>query len=199
LAGSAGSDVETLASGTGFAPGEYGEGSFENLGRLSVEHVLRSWFAWLDDRSRIHISPTGHAIEAELQIRRWKTRADMVLFRWRNSDSTRETFEIVRATFALERPTAELELSRKASRPRAVVLSIEAADVMAPAWAMGLAISAFHAAGVATADNFDIRCGAHVMDKATQEVDLIPLNASWANGFSFGGKVGRAIRRLGGW
>jgi hypothetical protein len=179
-------------SGSGFRPGSFGTANYNDLDRLSVERLLTSWFAWLRDGSRIHIRPAGETIEAELQIRRWKTRPHVVLFRWRNSVPTREVFEVVQRAFARDRREAHVELTAKTGRPRAVVVSLPTVDVLGPAWAMGLAESAFEVAGSTASGRFDVSCSAHAMATAARDVPLIPLDDAWTSGFS----VGRSIRKI---
>jgi hypothetical protein len=133
----------------------------------------------------------GSPLEAEFLIRRWKTRSDLVQFRWRNSAPTRPVFERVCERFSVEYPEATLEWTPKTRRPRALVLSIPAGDVLAPAWSVGLAVSAFRYSGIESVSSFDLEARAHVQSSASQEVPLEPVSKAWAAGR----KIGAALRR----
>jgi hypothetical protein len=178
--------------GRGFIPGGYGDVTFAAVSRAEVEYLLRSWFAWLADSSRIHVRPCRSVIEAELQIRRWKAKPDLVFFRWRNSASTREVFDRVLAVFQVERPEVTIELTPKTRKPRALTLSTRADDILAPSWAMGLVGSAFRHAGVGAVSCFDLSTMAHALPIGRTSIPLEPLSRA----FVIGNRVGRAARRL---
>jgi hypothetical protein len=165
--------------GRGFMPGGLGDPRYAGIPRPLVERLLRSWFVWLQDRARIHVRPADSPVEAELQIRRWKTKPDLVTFRWRNSTPTRHVFEPVRAAFAVERPDAVVELTSKARRPRAITMATSADDVLAPAWAMGPVVSAFRHCGIPSIACFDMSTMAHVRSGLTTEGPLEPRAKAW--------------------
>jgi hypothetical protein len=178
--------------GRGFIPGGFGDVTFEALSRTEVEHLLRSWFAWLADSSRIHVRPSRSAIEAELQIRRWKAKSDLVYFRWRNSAPTRDVFDRVRGAFQAERPEFGIELTPKTRKPRALTLSTRADDTLAPSWAMALVASAFRHAGLGVVTSFDLSAMAHALPIGPPLIPLEPLDRA----FAIGTQVGRAVRRI---
>jgi hypothetical protein len=186
-----------IFEGRPFVPGGYGEPDFSTLPRQSVERLLRSWFVWLKDGSRIHLLPSGrNDLEAEFQIRRWKTREHRVMFRWRNSPPTRATFIAVRDEFRTVAPTAEVEMTRRSGNPRALVLSASASDPLAPTWAVGLSLHAFRAGGVTSAESFDLRCRAYALDspQGPSHIALEPLSRAWSTGVKVGSLIGRIGR-----
>ena len=178
--------------GRGFTPGGFGDVTVEGLSRIKVEQFLRSWFAWLADSSRIHVRPSRSLIEAELQIRRWKTRPDLVFFRWRNSASTRDLFDQVRSALQAERPEIDIELTPRTRKPRALALSTRADDPLAPSWAMALVESAFRHAELGVVTSFDLSTMAHALPNGPPLIPLEPL----ARAFVMGTQVGRAARRI---
>ena len=183
-----------LYEGRGFVPGGYGDVRYVSIPRDVVERLLHSWFHWLVDRSRVHLRPAGSPFEAEFQLRRWKTRPDLVLFRWRNSAPTRSVFERVRDRLSVDHPEATVELTPKTRRPRALVLSIAADDVLAPAWSVGLAVSAFRYSGMEAVSSFDLEVQAHAQSSISQEVRLEPLSKAWSTGKQIGAALRRTIR-----
>jgi hypothetical protein len=178
--------------GRGFIPGGFGDVTVEALSRIEVEHLLRSWFAWLADSSRIHVRPSRSVIEAELQIRRWKAKPDLVFFRWRNSASTRDLFDRVRGALEAERAEISIELTPKTRKPRALTLSTRADDPLAPSWAMALVDSAFRHAALGVVTSFDLSTMAHALPTGPPLIPLEPLDKA----FTIGRQVGRAVRRI---
>jgi len=175
-------------------PGGDAHLSLGGLDRPLVELLLASWFAWLGDRSAITLAPAGEAQAAELRIRRWKTRPDRVLFRWRNADATRASFARVRERFEAERQAVEIELTPKTRQPRAMVIELAADDVFSPAAAVGLAKRAFAAAGLPDTDRYDLGCTGHVLEQGTLPRRLIPPSDALQAGRSVGRILGTGRR-----
>jgi len=185
-----------IYDGRPFIPGGYGEPRFSQLPRQSVERLLRSWFVWLTDGSRIHLRPSGRLdLEAEFQIRRWKTREHRVFFRWRNSAPTRATFAAVLDEFRNGARGPEVEMTRRSGKPRALILSAGASDPLTPAWAVGLALHAFQATGVSSTESFDLQCRVNVLDiPHGSEIVLEPVSRAWVAGVKIGAAVGRLVK-----
>ena len=186
-----------IYDGRPFIPGGYGDPSFSRLSRQSVERLLRSWFVWLTDGSRVHLRPSGRLdLEAEFQIRRWKTREHRVFFRWRNSAPTRATFPAVLDEFRTSARGPEVEMTPRSGKPRALILSARASDPVTPAWGVGLALHAFQAAGVASTESFDLLCSAHVLDSphGPSQIVLEPVSRAWVAGVKIGAAVGRVVK-----
>jgi hypothetical protein len=165
----------------------------DELDRASVELLLASWFAWLGDRSAITIAPAGKKLSAELRIRRWQTRRDLALFRWRNADETRASFNRVLESFEAAHARFEIELTPKTKKPRALVISLDTDDVFSPAGAVGLANHAFAAAGFPGCTRYDLTCSGNVLRKNTRDCPLIPQSRAYQAGSSIGRVVGRGI------
>ena len=179
-------------SGRAFVPGGFGSPAYSNLPRAEVERLLRIWFAWLQDKTRIHVQPIGHDLSAELQIRRWETRPDLVVFRWRNSDNTRASFSRVSEQLRKTYPEATIEMTQR-NRPRALILSSVLNDTLAPLWAMGLAAAAFEAAGVENVSSFKLSTrGTALKNARGTSLDLEPLADSW----HFGRVLGRLFGKI---
>ncbi len=185
-------------TGRAFTPGGFGNLSYSGLSRQEVERLLRIWFAWVKDKSRIHVSPHGIQLDAEIQVRRWETRPDLAVFRWRNSDTTRSAFESVREGFRTAYPDATVEMTRKSGKPRAIVQSMKADDVIAPLWAMGLVISAFRYAGIENASSFDLKTHSSVLrqPRGSSQIDLEPVLESWRRGHRIGRFIGEIARSV---
>ncbi len=181
--------------GTGLIPGRYGTARLPGLSRPDAEAILRSWFAWLRDRSRVYLSPAQSNLEAEFLVRRWKTKPAEVEFRWRNSGATRHSFMEVVSSFKQERRPFTIELTAKTRRPRAIVTATLAEDVLAPSWAMGVAIAAFAAATERLGQEFDLCTQSHVLPIGMNDAPLVPLSRSYRLGRSFGKALGRLTRR----
>jgi hypothetical protein len=175
-------------------PGDYAHLFLGGVDRPLVELLLASWFAWLGDRAAITLAPAGGAQAVELRIRRWKTRPDLVLFRWRNADATRASFGRVRERFEAERQAVEIELTPKTMQPRAMVIELAAADVFSPAAAVGLAKRAFAAAGLPDAGRYDLTCTGHVLEQGTLPRRLIPPSGVFQAGRSVGRILGTGRR-----
>lgn len=183
--------------GRPFIPGGYGQPLFTWLPRQSVERLLRSWFIWLADGSRVHLRPTSLPLEAEFQIRRWKTREHRVFFRWRNSAPTRASFSAVLGKFREDGRAPDVEMTPRSGKPRALVLSAGATDPLTPSWAVGLALHAFHAAGVDSSESFDLQCSAHALSMpiGPAQIALEPVSRAWTAGVKIGAMVGRIAGR----
>lgn len=194
---------ETIAfRGTGLKHGDYAHVACDDLDRAAVERLLASWFAWLGDQARITIAPAGETLPAELRVRRWKTRRDLVLFRWRNADETRESFDRVRESFEADHARFDLELTPKTKQPRALVIALDADDVFSPAGAVGLANRAFAAAGFPACARYDLACSGPVSRRITRPAPLIPQTRGYRVGSSIGRVLGRSIwwiRRFASW
>lgn len=182
--------------GRAFVPGRYGSVCYRSLQRQEVEHLLRSWFVWLSDRSRIHLAPASGDMAAEFYLRRWKTKPHLVLFRWRNADTTKHVFEAVRVVFERRYPESTIERTPASGRPRALVLSFPLAEVQAPSWALSLAVRAFEAAGESAVDTFDLRCNATVLENPSADVPLEPTDRAWESGYRLGSTLGRGIEAV---
>lgn len=182
--------------GKGFVPGRYGSVVYRSLKRLEVEHLLRSWFVWLADKSRIQVAPTSREMAAEFYVRRWKTKPPLVLFRWRNADATRPSFEAVRVAFLRRYPESTIERTPALGKPRALVLSFPLGEVQAPSWALSLAVRAFEAAGETAVDTFDLRCSARVLENPSADVPLEPTDRAWESGYRLGSTLGRGIKAV---
>jgi hypothetical protein len=180
--------------GYGLVPGGYAHGSCFGVTRATAEGLLKSWFAWLGDRSAVTIAPAGEVVAAELRVRRWKTRPDRVLFRWRNADETRASFAWVRAAFVADRTAFDLELTPKTKQPRAIVVPLVEADVFTPAAALGLANRAFAAAGLPEPERYDLTCSGPVLATGTRPVALVPREPSYEAGRAVGRALGAALR-----
>jgi hypothetical protein len=175
----------------GLMPGGPALLTVRDVPRAELEDLLRSWFAWFEDRSRIDISPAGSDLKAELRVRRWKTKADLIVFRWRNADSTRASFDAVDRALTGQGVTVVREWTKKTKKPRSINVEVERSSVLAPATAVGLCLRAFKAAGIADTETFDVKCGGHVRREGG-EVPLVPLSQA----FEWGKKVGQTVGRL---
>lgn len=175
-------------------PGGYAHFVCDGVDRPTAELLLASWFAWLGDRAAVTIAPAGDPLSAELRIRRWKSRADRVLFRWRNADETRESFASVRAWFEADRTPFELELTPKTKQPRALVIALAAEDVFTPAAAVGLANRAFAAAGLRPPRRYDLTCTGDVLREGARPVALVPQDPAYQAGQSLGRVLGAGLR-----
>ena len=175
-------------------PGGYAHFACDGADRATAELLLASWFAWLGDRAAVTIAPAGEPLSAELRIRRWKSRADRVLFRWRNADETRESFARVREWFEADRSAFELELTPKSKQPRALVIALAAEDVFTPAAVVGLANRAFAAAGVRPPRRYDLTCTGAVLREGTRPVTLVPEDPAYEAGRSLGRVLDAGLR-----
>jgi hypothetical protein len=180
--------------GQGPVPGGCAHFACDGVGRGTAELLLASWFAWLGDRAAVTIAPAGESVAAELRIRRWKSRADLVLFRWRNADETRESFARVREWFEADRNAFELELTPRTKQPRALAVALAAEDVFTPAAAVGLANRAFAAAGLRPPRRYDLTCTGDVLREGTRPVALVPQDPAYEAGRSIGRALGGGVR-----
>jgi len=178
----------------GLVPGSYAAVACDDLDRATVEMLLASWFAWFRDPTVLTIAPAGRPESAELRIRRWKTRPDLVLFRWRADGEARASFGRVREGFEADRTAFELELTPKTKQPRAIVVALPADDVFTPAAAVGLARRAFAAAGVPDTGRYDLTCRGHVLKKGTGARPPIPVSEAFRAGQSIGRMLRPAVR-----
>ena len=158
-----------------------------------VEPFVRSWGQWLDERGRIVIRHPVSGAEAELRKRRFKTRPDVLLFRYRNADANKGTFEEIRARFDREEIEHELERTRRQNRPRALVVALDPDDVFTPVAAVRLLNVTLGPADT----ELQVFCeGGMRSGEDVPAIAKIPPTQAYRAGYEFGSRVGRLWSRF---
>jgi hypothetical protein len=154
-----------------------------------IEPFVRSWGQWLETRGRIVVRQSTSGAEAEFRKKRFKTRAEVLIFRYRNADSSGEHFEEVRSRFDREGVEYGLERTRKQARPRAIAVSLDPADVFTPIAASRLLTLSFVECG----SGLQVICqGRFRRAPDAPSVRKIPPNRA----YRAGSIVGRWLARL---
>ena len=134
----------------------------------------------------------------ELRKRRWKTRPDVVRFRYRNSDFTRKYFNNVRSVFDAQSISYELTLTKKTRKPRAMEITFDPYDPFTPRNALNLALKAFGAPPDVT-HHFDLNAlGTIRTDVVAAPTDVVlpPSDKPPPVTYWIGYGIGRALRWL---
>jgi hypothetical protein len=136
-----------------------------------VGPFIYSWGQWLDERGRIIVRHPASAGEVEFRKRRYRTRPDLLLFRCRNADGGRKIFDRVRASFDGAGIAYEVERTSKRGLPRALVVPLEASDLLTPKTAERLVAVTFGAEG----GRFQLSCEGPIRsDSDSPPVELMP-------------------------
>lgn len=158
----------------------------------------RSWVYHLDDRGVMYVAYSGASAFVELRKRRWKTRPDVLLFRYRNADATRTSFIAVRDRFASDGVQYQIALTRKTRRPRALEVRLDPYDPHMPRVALNLAVRAL---GDAPTDppSYDVWCAGKVRDDTTEAPMPLeyPLKVRRQDkAYDLGFRIGATVRRV---
>lgn len=170
-------------------------GFAEGVSQETVVLCLRSWATWLDDRGKIEIGCGGSDNYVELRKRCWKTKPDILFFRYRNADSTREHFSKAREILDRAGIDYSLTLTPQKKAPRAIEIALDPLDPLAPRKALNLAFLVFER----RCERLDICCEGRVReDLLDPPVDFVipPEIARQLPGWELGKWVGRAVGAL---
>lgn len=163
----------------------------------ALEPFIRSWGQWLDERGRIVLRDPLTGGEFEFRKFRFATRPDELVFRFRNSDTTRPFFSDVREHMDREGVSYELELTPKRKQPRALSVSLDATDVLTPLKAVALARRSLDAMGAGTDGKLQVWIDGRLREAPdVPKVALVNTSESNRQSFAFGHEVGRRLRRL---
>lgn len=141
---------------------------FGRVDRVSKEHALaciREWVPVLADRGKIQLWVSGRDEYVEFVKRCWKTRRDLLIFRYRNADATRESFTYVREHFDELGIDYQLALTKKTKRPRAIEVTLDPYDQCTPQAALWLVAEAFGSL-LDDLSSFDVSCTGEVKSDA---------------------------------
>jgi hypothetical protein len=113
--------------------------------------VLRQLASPLHNGGTIYLEHADVEGTIQVRMRRYKTRPDQLLFRFRNADKTSPAFEQVVAALDRDKIPFDTELTKIRKRPRAVVVDFDATQAASYANLAHLTKLCLHAMG-ATAD-----------------------------------------------
>src|SRR5262249_2739306 len=116
---------------------------YECASPADIEGYIRSWGRWLDDRGRIVVRHLPSGVEIEFRKHRYRSRADTILFRYRNADAGRKYFAIVKNAFDSAGISYDTEPTPKRHRPRALIVPLDPREVFTPMIASHLVAVAF--------------------------------------------------------
>lgn len=157
-----------------------------------AEPYLRSWGQWLEERGKIVVQHTGSGAEVEFRKHRYKTRPDVLVFRYRNADATRASFAEVQSCFDSDGVEYHMEHTKKQRRPRALAVALDPADVFTP-------VAAVRLLSLALGADAEVRvfCQGRIRGASDRPaVALIPPTRGQKAGFRIGRSIGRALIRL---
>jgi hypothetical protein len=160
-----------------------------------LEGYIRSWGRWLDDRGRIVVRHPPSGVEIEFRKRRYRSRPDVLLFRYRNDQAGRKYFACVKSAFDSAGISYDLELTPKLHRPRAVVVALDPRDVFTPIGASRLVMVAFGSEDDRPVAGLQVFCEGRMRREIEEPtVDLIAYQQARRAGFRFGYRIGRLLR-----
>jgi len=166
---------------------------YEVRSSAEIEPFVRSWGQWLGEGGRIVVRHPLSGSEAELRKRRFKTRPDVLLFRYRNADANCGTFDEIRARFHREGITHELERTRKRNRVRALVVELDPDDVFTPTAAARLLDVTLSPAP----SHLQVFCEGRIRSEAdVPATALIPPTQAHRAGHEVGARIGRLWSRF---
>ena len=113
--------------------------------------VLQQLASPLHNRGTVYLEHADMEGTIRVRMRRYKTRPDQLLFRFRNADKTRPAFDQVVAALDRDKIPFDTELTTIRKRPRAVVVDFDATQAAGYANLAHLTKLCFDAMG-ATAD-----------------------------------------------
>ena len=114
----------------GVAPGCRVWGYLSDLSFDAVIEHVRNWGVWLEDGGCIRVANPVSGADVEFRKRVYKTRPDLLIFRFRNADATRASFATVRSRFDARKLPYAVELTPKRKRPRALAVQLRVDDVL---------------------------------------------------------------------
>ena len=166
----------------GLQPAEYPIRTAEEL-----EPYVRSWGQWLEQGRIMVRNPTNEAT-VEFRKFRYKTRPDALVYRYRNADATRHSFNAVRDRLGAQRVVYELERTQKRQQPRALAIRFDSDDVFTPAAAARL----LHLTFGDPLPELLVSCvGRFRLSPDAPTVKIIPSTRAGRSGFSLGLVLGR--------
>jgi hypothetical protein len=175
------------------APGLRVWGYVSDLSLDEVIERIRNWGAWLEDRGCITVANPANGSSAEFRKRRFKTRPELLTFRFRNDYPTRAFFADVRRRFDSRKLPYEVELTPKRKHPRAVAVPLRLDDVLAGQAARDLLRVALD---VGRGDTLHLACAGRFRTMLDPPpVALLGQSRSFTAGFALGRAAARTFRR----
>jgi hypothetical protein len=171
---------------------------YRHLSLTEVEPFLRSWGTWLANRGMILVRHNDAEPTVQFRKHCHGRRGNALVFRYRNADDSRRSFELVCGAFQAAGIVSEFELTRHTRRPRALTVTLDLADVLMPAAAARLIRTVFEALDVHRHAEFLVWCErrmAPVPDR--DDIPLLPPTVGWRTGFHSGFVLGRVARAIG--
>ncbi len=177
------------------APAEYHGVSFQELQRY-----FASWVTHVGERRDILVGTPDIPNLIQFRKKDYKTRPDLLLFRFRNADQSKQYFSGVVAAFEQQEVAFHIEKTRKRRAPRAAIVELDTSDVLLPSAAAHLCRVALSATEHSEESGVSVCCtGLHPdFDPRVQRV--IPTTrgeyAGWRLGYLIGSAVGSLRDRL---
>src|SRR4029434_9297757 len=88
-----------------------GPAVYRDLTLTDLEPFLRSWGAWLGNRGEILVRHKDAEPIVRFRKRTYRRRPNVLLFRYRNADESRDSFSVVRAALETSGVGYEVELT----------------------------------------------------------------------------------------
>ena len=119
----------------------------KKVGYSDLPPLLNEWAKTMAANAVLHIKHMNSDFSVEFRKKEYKSRPDTLLFRFRNSDSTKKYFPKILSHFQNNGIQHDLELTKKRKTHRAMVVTLEIGDESTAERGAELVEEAFKAAG----------------------------------------------------
>jgi hypothetical protein len=172
-------------------PAVYHGVAFEDLQRF-----FSSWVEHVAERQDIMVGTPREPYLIQFRKRHYKTRPDLLLFRFRNGGQSKQYFSKVVTTFERNEIAFNMELTPRRRAPRAMMVELDASDPMLPSAAVYLCRVTFSAIGHLERTGVSVFCTGLGREFNPGGHNIIPTTRGWRAGWRFGYVVGNSIRTL---
>ena len=173
------------------APAEYHGVSFEQLQRYFAD-----WADHVGERRDILVGTPEIPNLIQFRKKHYKTRPDLLLFRFRNADQSKQYFSAVVAALEQHEVGFRIEETRKRRAPRAAVVELDASDVLLPSAAAHLCRVALSAIGHTEESGVSVCCTGLHPDFDLRVQKVIPTTRGEYAGWRLGYLIGSVVRGL---
>ncbi len=177
-----------------YSPAQYHGISFEELQRF-----FSDWAAHVGERRDILVGSPSVPNLIQFRKKQYKTRPDLLLFRFRNADASKPYFDAVVSALKRENLKFQIELTKKRRAPRAAVVELDASDALLPSAAAHLCKVTLAAVGHPPESGASVCCTGLKPDFDHAAQQIIPVTRADYTGWRLGFLLGAAVRSIRGW
>jgi len=164
---------------------------------VELQRYFAVWAPLLDERGDIFVGVPGLTDLIQFRKKRFKSRPDELIYRFRNSGRPKRFFDDAVKVLTSIGTDFELELTKKRRFPRAAIIRLTAEDVLMPSEAVRLCEATFAGLGRGHRDGIVVHCsGRFRSDVELSGLEEIPSCPADVGRYGFSGIVMILLRPL---